>query len=416
LRWPRERLAAYQMHAARSILAHARSSVALYRDSLSGVDPSRLRSLDDLAALPTITKRDFRRAPLSARLADGVRPGRLLHLRSSGSTGEPFDIYRSFSEEVTMVLFARRLWRRLGLRRGDRWARLTGGGTSVPSGRLRLLRALRARVYEQLSCRDEPEQIVDALRRHAPTVINGYPGALALIAPLVAADRSGHIRPRLVITVGEVLTPGMRRAIEQGFHAEVREAYGSYETGLVGWSCVETGLVHVADDAVALEVIAEGRPSEVGEEGEVVVTALHSRTMPFVRYRIGDRAVRGPTPCPCGLPVSTLEEIRGRVVDHYRLPDGRLVHHYGLVMPAMLESGVREETARYQFVQERPDLFVLRVAPLEPARAGAIERVRAPLESRLGAGIELRIEIVDQLDFEPSGKFRIGHSKVIAPV
>ncbi len=32
----------------------------------------------------------------------------------------------------------------------------------------------------------------------------------------------------------------------------------------------------------------------------VVVTALHSFAMPFIRYRLGDLVTRGVDACPCG--------------------------------------------------------------------------------------------------------------------
>jgi phenylacetate-coenzyme A ligase PaaK-like adenylate-forming protein len=47
-----------------------------------------------------------------------------------------------------------------------------------------------------------------------------------------------------------------------------------------------------------LEVLTGDRPAEEGEEGELVATSLFSYAMPFIRYRMGDMVVRGPTPCP----------------------------------------------------------------------------------------------------------------------
>lgn len=36
------------------------------------------------------------------------------------------------------------------------------------------------------------------------------------------------------------------------------------------------------------------------KEGEIVITSLVQRTMPFIRYRIGDRGIIRKSECLCG--------------------------------------------------------------------------------------------------------------------
>jgi phenylacetate-CoA ligase len=391
------------------VIAHARERVPIYRRALAGIDPRRIRSLDDLLILPTFAKRDFRAAPFADRLARG-RARLLLEMRTSGTTGEPFEIRRSLAEELAVALYAHRTWRRLGRRRGDRWVRLVGHHSEDPSWQARLVARLRRRFHRQVWVRQSDAALLQELRDAAPDVLTGYPGILARLAPLVGGDASGRIRPRLVVPGGEVLTAPMRELIAAGFGGAVRQVYGAYETGLMAWECAATGLLHVDDELVAVEILAGDRPASPGEEGEVYCTALHSFAMPILRFRIGDLATRGPSPCPCGYPGSTLAGIRGRRIDFYPLPDGRLLHHYELTAPIIGTPELRAWVARFQVVQQRRDRFVLRVAAADSTRAEPRERIRAELSRILGSGVELRLELVDELDFEPSGKFRWGRS------
>lgn len=412
LRGSRAAMVGYQLRRLRSALAYAADRVPFYRRSLAGIDVECVRTVADLGALPVVTKRELRAAPLGDRLARGCRAERLVHYSTTGSTGEPFHIYRSLRDEIVLGLFVLRVWRELGARRGARQVLVVVARTAQVGFVGRLSRALRRRRMPMVSCRQPIEGIVAELRRLAPEVLNGYPSVLARVAAAARLDPTG-LRPRLVCTGGEELLPAVRRTIAEGFDAPVRDVYGAHEFNMLAWECPVTGLYHVADDAVALEVLRDGRPAGEGEEGDVVVTGLQARAMPFVRYQLGDRAVRGPSPCPCGRPVSTLERILGRKIDYYTLPDGRTLHHYEILQPAARRTGVYDLIQRYQFIQERADLFVLRVA-VRPEDRPAFTVLRAALLETLGAGCEVRLDFVDQSGFPPAGKFRLGTAKTEA--
>jgi phenylacetate-CoA ligase len=328
---------------------------------------------------------------------------------TSGTTGEPIEIRRSHRESLTLALVLWRAWRAVGMRPGDRRVFVGLGGARPTAAAGRLSRWLRHRALRRVDCTEPLDRIAARVRALRPDVLHGYPGVLAQLA---AAGGRAVATPRLVITGGEELSASGRRAIADGFGATVRDVYASYECMVMAWECDRTGFYHVADDAVALEVLDGDRSVAAGEEGDVVVTALHSFAMPFVRYQIGDRAVRGPSPCPCGRPFSTLVAIRGRRVDHYTLPDGRLVHHYSIVVPAYDRSGMRERVARMQLIQEKVDSFVVRGAAQAAGDGAAVHLLAAEVRALLGTGVEVKVEVVDRDAFEPAGKFRIGVSKV----
>ena len=91
------------------------------------------------------------------------------------------------------------------------------------------------------------------------------------------------------------------------------------------------GRRHVSDDVVILEVLANGRPAQIGERGEVVATALHSFNMPFIRYRLGDIVTRGKTACNCGRSCSTIESVQGRMNDFFPTADGGTASEYDVI-------------------------------------------------------------------------------------
>jgi phenylacetate-CoA ligase len=410
-RGERARWLARQSSRLRAIVAHAAARVPLYRRRWAGVDLAAVRAAADLARLPVITRRELRLAPMRERLARGVREGALVHWLTSGSSGEPLQIRRGVGEDIVLSAFMWRAWRSLGARAGDRRVFVTTQQFPQTRRISAATRRFKQLLMPTVSVNQPPERALGELRSRRPDVVLSYPSVLTRLAALALAE-GRPIGARLVVSGGEVLSPAARGTIAAGFGGPVRDVYATHELLLLAWECPATGLLHVCDDAVVLELIDDGRPVAEGEEGDVVVTGLHSRVMPFVRYAIGDRAVRGPAPCPCGCPCSTLARVAGRRLDYYTLPDGRAVHHYQVVLPAIWASGARDQIDRYQVIQERPDLFVLRLATFDPDDRRSGVRFGEELRRLLGAGVEVRVDQVATGDFAPAGKFRLGFSRV----
>jgi len=53
----------------------------------------------------------------------------------------------------------------------------------------------------------------------------------------------------------------------------------------------------------------------LGEEGELVFTALTKEAMPVIRYRTRDRTVLHAEPCACGRTMVRMEKVLGRTDD-----------------------------------------------------------------------------------------------------
>src|SRR5258706_1512321 len=74
-----------------------------------------------MSALPITTKTDLRAQPLSDILARGVDPARVITHVTSGSSGEPFQIRRTWLDERVFGAFRRRALTYYGMRATDRY-------------------------------------------------------------------------------------------------------------------------------------------------------------------------------------------------------------------------------------------------------------------------------------------------------
>jgi phenylacetate-CoA ligase len=410
----RAELRVWQDARLRRLVRHAYESVPFYRRLFDRhrLHPRHIRGVVDLDLIPTTDKATMRAEGAAALLARGHDRASLLTVRTSGSSGEPFTIHRTWLEDKLQYLLRLRTFGALGVRHRDRVVAVGVGGRPDSGDDKLIGRSLRALGFHNRELVDglqEPARVAVQLREARPDVLVGLPGMLdRLTAPELTEVIAG-VRPRLLVIGGEVATPAMRLRIREAFAAPLYETYGSHECPLIAWECRHSGDLHTCDDGVLVEVLQDERPAEPGERGEVVVTNLHAYAMPFLRYRIGDVATRADV-CRCGLPFGSIAEIQGRMIDYFSLPDGRLLHPYEVV--TRLVWGPGEWLRRYQLVQERRDRVVLYAVTDGPPSTERLETIGRTVRPLLGPGVAFEVRVVERIPEESTGKLRPSRSLV----
>jgi phenylacetate-CoA ligase len=188
----------------------------------------------------------------------------------------------------------------------------------------------------------------------------------------------------------------------------VVDGYGSREGGFISHEC-PGGAVHVIDQNVVVEYLRGDRPVGPDEDGEIVVTHLDNWAMPFIRYRTGDIAQFDTQTCKCGRNLSTMKKIQGRTTDFIVSPDGRWQHGLSLIYVIRSIPGVAE----FKIIQEAVDQIkvLLKVDEAlfpEEGKSQIVEGFR----KRMGQMVDIRIERVDEIEKDASGKYRYVVSKV----
>lgn len=412
-RGSRRELLDYRDRLLRRIIHHAYEKVPYYRELFerAGVAPEDFKTAEDLARIPVTEKRHLRKEPEERVLAVGTDSKRLIVRTTTGSTGEPFTIMKTRSDEFLYHVSRLRVMQDLGLQPSDRMAQIGRQSNRQAPLSWRLIQRFGLFRQDRIYLGDAPDQIADVLQKIKPDIVTGDAAVMDRVSLELAGRRHDH-QLRFVVTGGGMLNTFMRKRIREGFGADVYDTYGSEEMSVIAWECRETGLYHVREDNVVAEVLENGRPVKEGERGEVVVTALHFRAMPFLRYRLGDEAVKGPDVCPCGKPFSTLKEISGRATDYLHLPDGREI------FAAAVAYILHEQVAwieRYEFVQDDRDRVILRIAALIPPRADVLAVLKDKVAGLLGPGVDVRIELVPEIQPGSGGKFRVLRSLLGSP-
>jgi phenylacetate-CoA ligase len=299
---------------------------AFYREKFAalGIDPRRVRSLEDLRGCET-TPEELRTAPPGALLCG--RPD--LVVESSGTTGRVTRISLSHDE---LEYYARQgvtLLAMIGAGPEDRilgafdYAWGLGGIYTQRIG-------AQSGLFGMFPGLVDPGEAVDRLREYGFTIVMGDPFWIARFTEIAMA-RGVRTPMRAFVSGAERITEGLRGLIEGYWQAPVIMTYASTELGAsLGGECPHKTGYHLHEYDYAVEIL----DPDADGFGEVAFTTLTRRVMPLIRYRTRDVARLLPGICPCGLPFRRLSVIRGR-------RDEMIACVWGDVYPELFEDLLR---------------------------------------------------------------------------
>lgn len=324
--------------------------------------------------------------------------------KTSGTTGTPLDVFRSFDSTLWEHAFHLQHWRWAGLRKGDRQV------------------VLRGDLVVPVAQRSPPYWFHDVAGRQlfvSSRHLNG--GTAAQIGAAIAQFGASHLRAypstafelarwterlalplrfRAVVTGSEPLYPSQREFISEVFHANVFDTYGMAERNVFAMQC-EQGRMHVNSDYSWVEIVDDAGRATDGE-GLLVGTTFRNLVMPLVRYQLSDRARWSCESCPCGRSYPVIEALDGRSED-------RLYDLAGnVVSPAVITFAFKgvHHIERAQVAQVAQDRWVVRLVP----HAAFGDADRKALQSNFGKLVSPRLNVelavVEELPCLPSGKFK----------
>lgn len=432
--WEASRMTVAQRAAVRqqrllSLLGHARSASAFYRERLAGlplaadvplaqypaVDKRTLMAeFDRVSTRPEVNLRAVERFVAQPELRGSLFLGRYAVWTSSGTTGRPgWFVHDQAALAIYDALEAQR-FRGVGLARswlpGERYAMVgaTGGHFAGVSSVERLRRAMPwlAPFMRSFSLLQPGSALVAELNRYQPAIVATYPTAAEMLAD---EQLSGRLRLRLreLWTGGECLAPAARARMQAIFGCPVRNSYGASEFLPIAWECEHRGL-HVNDDWVILEPVdAQRRAVPPGARSHsVLLTNLANRVQPLIRYDLGDSVTLLDRPCGCGSAFPAIS-VEGRCDDALRIPLAG--GGFGTVVPLALAT-VLEEEARvhdFQVVQTCDDALLVRLSREEAAAGAAVRRaLRAYLHAMGFAPVALAVGRQEPRRDPVSGKLR----------
>lgn len=411
--WDSTRMSAWQLAQLEDLLRRALRHCPAHREKLraAGYD-GHLSRIEDLAQLPFLTKDELRARGQDFTAAD-IAPQSLRAITSGGTTGAPARfMVEAGTYDAVFMAWRHAMWRRAGYRRGARALDLTWAfGGSVP------LRPSSEAATTYLSIHALEPAAVGRWWRDVsdsrPEFVIGFPSTASALAKLLPGP-GALAGVRAVLLASETLTTEQRATLATGFpDARIFQWYGMSEMAGFASGCEHAETFHHWPQSGILEIVGDdGRPvRDAGGTGEIVLTGFANRATPFIRYRTGDRATRGPACTACGRPHVVLATIDGRVGDF-------LLGRNGRVLPLSALNFHGDEFRRvlaHQFVQDEPGRVVLRFVPLPGFGDADGAAIRGLVCEKLGGDIELALEQVAAIPRTERGKQALILQRVARP-
>lgn len=442
-RQPLELRQARQLIELNALLMDAKTAVPLYRKRLAKlVDERGLDTLDALTSLPITRKADLMAGFPDLVTREGDDRESWQYVSTSGTVGRVVtvkDFGRRDSERAAALHAFRNGWGyALGYPilqippnicnivcgedatnenesfRKKFWeftkAKLSGRFADVSDLRGTFERRVvyRTRILDPLAPKgsEVPEEhletIWERIRKERPFLLHALPEYLLLLADWASRTGRPQIVGNLIIPMGGLASPAMRRRILKGLGGTFLDLYGTSELGTIGFESEPGEGVRIIEELFIVEILRpDGSSASEGEIGRVVITDLVNRAMPFIRYEVGDAGFL--TAAPAGSEDSARRlHLVGRMDEVIRGANGTLIDPRR-VRDILIEGG---NCMLFRLIEKQGGKIVLDYVPQHGAEISE-DKIVDDLRELLGHERQYRIRAVRSIPTENSGKFRL---------
>ena len=315
----RKELEELQLQRLKSVVEKVYKNVPFYEKKFkqAGITPEDIKSLKDLAKLPTTKKQDLRDNYPFGLFAVPLEEVVRVHA-SSGTTGKPTVVGYTAKDIETWSDLMARDFVMVGVKKGDIFQNAVNygfftGGLGVHYG------------IERMGAMAVPsgvgntERQLEIMMDFAVTVLHCTPSyALYLAETAKARGVVDRLRLRIGCFGAEPWSDESRKELEETLHIKAYDSYGLSEMmgPGVAFECQEQNGLHIWEDHFLIEILDENeQPSAPGEPGELVITSLSKEAMPLIRYHTGDVTYIMEDKCPCQRTSRKLHRFLGRADD-----------------------------------------------------------------------------------------------------
>lgn len=389
-----------------NILKHAEMSIPYYSNLFKKINLNinKFQDLNDLEKIPLLEKESIRKNP-SEFSSINPKYASYIQQNTSGSTGKPLSLnVDEYTYKLAMALLVHHEQLcdvKFGKPRATFAGRMLQKIDNNNPPFCRYNKAENQLIFSSyhLNEKNISSYLFD-LNRFSPEEIIGYPSAIYNLAYYIQQSNIPLLfTPKVIITNSESLLDWQRETIEAVFSCPVRDYYGTAEYVVFSHQCNQLNY-HINPLIGLLDVVDNTTSSISNTEGDVICTTLSNYSMPLIRYKIGDRAIKSSELCSCGIESSILTKVIGRIDDYIITLDGRKIGRIDHIYKGL--TGIKEA----QVIQLSSDTCLINIVQASSGTKLNTSDLIKNFEERVGKEMNLKIKFIDKIKKGKNGKFK----------
>lgn len=364
----------------------------------AGIDPEEIKTGNDLAKLPVITKDELRE--WMNYLKDKPEYKGWFQDTTSGSTGKPLTILFSPREKAYMKANWLRVMMTAGYNPffGRTMSRINmhDPNPGGPDGFIQKFGILRREFVDQYA---PEEEVIDRINEYKPDWL--YMNKTELMRIVLYSNRTGKeiFHPKFYDPISEKVDENTRRLFIKILGPGIVDSYGSAETGACMIRLPGTDEYIIHNDSFVVNIIDdEGR---LANEGRIVITPLYKTDLPLINYSIGDKGT-----CRVENGVRFITSVQGRMNDYFRYVNGEVTSFFE-VTPVIAHCS---DILQIRFIEETYELIHVQIVRDDKAQMSR-EEIENYLETNLNKifkrPFKFRFEWMNSIPPDKNGKLRM---------
>lgn len=405
-----EELKEYQLVKLKKIIRHCYGNIPYYTKIFNqvGLHPRLIQSLEDLRKIPPLEKNIVKKNSGFELLDKKINLKKTYKISTSGSTGEPLNLYVNFDQLE---------WRFATTIRGFTWA---GWFPFLKNIRLwhqtlglNTMQIAKERIDMYLSNRkffpayefdtSKTMKLIEYLSSQKNCILDGYAESFEYIARTI---KNTNIKKKFniksIITSAQTLSKDTKTNIENFFQTKVFDKYGAREFSGIAYENDEFNGHLVNMESYILEVV-EKKNSETNRKiGEILITDLNNTAMPLIRYKIGDLAeIKKFELEKCKLKFDRIGDIEGRITSIINLPEKKWLPG---TFFAHFFKDYEDYILRYQIIQTTINEIEIHIVPTDSYNLTIQNKIETKISIYL-KNISIKFLLKNSIDMVKTGKF-----------
>lgn len=368
------------------------------------------RNVENWNDLPVLTKADLQQ-PLLKRLSNGYNEKNVFVNKTSGSSGTPFIFAKDkFSHALTWANIIYHFgWFGINFNHSFQ-ARFYGIPLDFIGNKKERIKDILSNRY-RFTIFDLSETILEKVlikfKNNKFDYINGYTSSIVLFAKFLLKKNIilTSVCPSIkcCIVTSEMLFDEDKLLLEKQFGVPIINEYGASELDLIAFQNPQDEW-QVNSETLFLEILDENNNVlPFGQEGRIVITSLHNKAHPFIRYDIGDIGILD-SKSTWKKPI--LKKLIGRTNDFAILPSGK--KSPGLTFYYVTKSIVEDDGNVKEFIikQTKIDTFDIEYVSESLLSVNQIQTIEKKIALYLEHGLHFSFIRKEKLERSKSGKLK----------